>query len=508
MNRKCIDESFMFSQLRYFIMKFIVNSATVIFLVTAQTFAAPILSPERYNLKLLETAPMLFEFHRLTTTSANQKFHYPQRDSTWRMNAVEREKDALLKYESGRVLLATSLVGGIDYRGGKSLGDTIWPGINAGLYMCGYIDSLEFVLDARIYSENHSAERPKSFDGEYIDFQRKESNDGIEYVSYARYRGHMSLNMGFARFDVGRDVMHWGPGYYNNLALNQFSLPFNSMSLDLQVGPLTVVSVYGDLRIYKGNVDEGNKNARNLYGHRYELNFGNLIIGANELQVVYDDNDIWLFVPIIPLFMEKGNYTERTNNGAISFDVNYRLLNIARFYTEFFLDDLQSPVELIENDDVQSKWAWMTGAQVAHDFQFGKNTLELGTVAEYARIEPYVYSHFKSNTAQLAHLEVPLGNQSGPNSQTIDWLVYSRLDNRWMAGLHQRWFWKGTDAGSNLNDPNPPNHANVHKHFLRGAKMQYSLTPILGYEGRFTSFALEWTFVDDEKVYARMGFKW
>ena len=57
--------------------------------------------------------------------------------------------------------------------------------------------------------------------------------------------------------------------YYNNLALNQFSLPFNSMSLDLQVGPLTVISVYGDLRVYKGNVNEGNKNARNLYGHRY-----------------------------------------------------------------------------------------------------------------------------------------------------------------------------------------------------------------------------------------------
>ena len=374
--------------------------------------------------------------------------------------------------------------------------------------MRGYVDSLEFVLDARIYSEGHSSKNPKSFDGEYIDLQSEESNDGIEYTSYARYRGHMSLNMGFARFDVGRDVMHWGPGYYNNLALNQFSLPFNSMSLDLQVGPLTVVSIFGDLRVYKGNVNEENKKARNLYGHRYELNFGNLIVGASELQVVYDDNDIWLFVPIIPLFMEKGNYTESSNNGAISFDINYRLLNFARIYTEFFLDDLQSPVELIQNEDVQSKWAWTIGAQVAHDFDFKAHQLELGTLAEYARVEPYVYTHFKSNTAQLAHLEVPLGNQGGPNSQTIDWLLYSRFDRQWTMGLHQRWFWKGTDTGSDLNDPNPSNHANVHKHFLRGAKMQYSLTPILGYEGRFTSFALEWTFGDDKKVYTRLGFKW
>ena len=91
------------------------------------TLAAPIFSPERYNLKLLETAPMLFEFHRLTTTSANQEYHYPQRDSAWRANATEHEKDALLKYSSSRVFFATSLVGGIDYRGGESLGDTICP---------------------------------------------------------------------------------------------------------------------------------------------------------------------------------------------------------------------------------------------------------------------------------------------------------------------------------------------------------------------------------------------
>ena len=85
--------------------------------------------------------------------------------------------------------------------------------------------------------------------------------------------------------------------------------------------------------------------------------------------MVYDDNDVWLFVPIIPLFMEKGNYTESSNNGALSFDINYRLLNLVRFYTEFFLDDLQSPTELIKNDDVQSKWAWMIGAQVASVLQ-------------------------------------------------------------------------------------------------------------------------------------------
>ena len=109
-----------------------------VFLLGIENFAAPILSPERYNLKLLETAPMLFEFHRLTTTDVKQEFHYPQRDSAWRLKAVEREKSALLKYGSNRAFLATSLVGGLDYRGGESLGDTIWPGIDGGLWRSLY----------------------------------------------------------------------------------------------------------------------------------------------------------------------------------------------------------------------------------------------------------------------------------------------------------------------------------------------------------------------------------
>ena len=117
----------------------------------------------------------------------------------------------------------------------------------------------------------------------------------------------------------------------------------------------------------------------------------------------------------------------------------------------FFLDDLQSPTELIQNDNVQSKWAWMAGLQLARNFDFRAHLFEVGTLAEYARVEPYVYTHFKSNSAQIAHLEVPLGNQGGPNSQTIDWLLYSRVDKQ---------------------------------------------------------FTLEWTFFDDKKVYTRMGFKW
>lgn len=482
--------------------------ACLVLIFAVLVHSSPVKETERYNLKSLNASPMLWEFHRITSSYANQKYMYPQRDSAWRRNAAELEHNALLRYSSDRAFLATSIVGGIDYRGGETLGDTIWPGVDGGLYLRGFVDSLEFVLDARIYAEGHSAVRPQSYDGEYMDFQSGDNNDGLEYLSYARYRGHMALNMGFARLDLGRDVVHWGPGFYNNLTLNQFSLPFNMATLEVVVGPLTVMSLYGDLRIYKGNVTEKNKEARNLYGHRYELNLGDLVFGVSELQVVYDDSNPWLLLPIVPLFMEKGNFTESGNNGSLSFDINYRLLNMVRFYSEFFLDDMQSPISLIENDNVQAKWAWMIGSHFSKNVFLRKHMVEAGSLVEYARVEPYVYSHFKENTAQFAHLEVPLGNQGGPNSQTVDWLAYARVDGRLTLGLRHRWFWKGTDYGSALNDTTPNNHVNVPKKFLFGADMKYSLTPSIGYEGNFFSFVTEWTFFDDRKIYSRLGLKW
>ena len=109
----------------------------------------------------------------------------------------------------------------------------------------------------------------------------------------------------------------------------------------------------------------------------------------------------------------------------------------------------------------------------------------------------------------MAHLGYPLGNQGGPNSRTIDWTLYGRLDGHIFASLRNTWFWKGTDYGSAVNDTTPrQNHMKIHKKFLDGAKMQYSLTPAISYEGQYVSFMGEITFIDDRKAYLRAGFKW
>ena len=196
-------------------------SCVFLFAGVSKSFAAsPVIEPEHSrNLRNLETAPMLFEYHRQTIGNERQYFTYPRRDTTFRKNFFKTEGNALLYFDNvrgpgilgkgfgpsdtvnPRVAIAASIVGGIDYRGGeslgdtilsgqdyrmnrKSVGDTIWPGLDGGIYLRGFVDSVDFVLDARIYNEGHSARClrngksiscPKSYDGEFLEVQREEN---------------------------------------------------------------------------------------------------------------------------------------------------------------------------------------------------------------------------------------------------------------------------------------------------------------------------------------------
>lgn len=496
-------------------MKSIIACLVLAAIAFAETGSSPVISSERTrNLRGLDYAPMLFEYHRQTVDDGRHFFTYPRRDTTFQKDFYKNHKKSMAFFESDsnyshKFAIAVSPVIGIDYKSSSALGDTIWPAIDAGLFIRGFADSLDFDLDARIYSEGHAAKKPKSYDHEVFDVQSKDRGDGgIDYVSFARYRAHFALNYAWARLQLARDVLHWGPGYYNNLSLNQFALPYNMLSLDLTFGPLRIYSVYADLRVTSWSYSKDNLNDRNLYAHRYELALKNFTFGISELQILYNENKPWLFVPVAPLFIEKGNYSERVNNGALAVDMNVQLFKLARIYGEFFLDDMESPYAVYQNRYSNNRWAAMLGFQVAHDFEIKGKELQLGTIAEIARVEPYTYCHYDTAQAQIAHLGLPLGNPNGPNSLAIDWTVYSRLfwnsSMKFFFGLHNKWLWKGIDYGSKIEDP----YKTVEKKFIDKAPLQYTITPSISYSGRNASFEMELTFGKIRAYFLRTTFYW
>ena len=500
--------------------------------------ASPVIGAEHTrNLRQLDYAPMLLEYHAQTVGEGRQFFTYPRRNPNFREEFQYDRAKAMISFGSDpgaaqtrtdsrqhTFAIAASPILGIDYRGGEAMNDTIWPAFDGGLYLRGYADSLDFDLDARIYAESHSAgstdgdkRKPKSFDGEVFDVQNEERG-GVDYVSYARYRAHLGFNYAFARVQLARDVLHWGPGYYNNLAMNQFALPYNMVTLDVVFGPLRIFSAYADLRVNSWSYSKDNLNDRNMYAHRYEVALGNLTLGMSELQILYNENKPWLFTPVVPLFIEKGNYTERVNNGALAFDANYRLFKMLRLYGEFFLDDMESPYAVYENKYSNNRWAGMLGMQFAHDTYVAQRPLQVGSIAEIARVEPYTYCHYDTASAQMAHLGAPLGNPNGPNSLAVDWTLYAQFratpltatratpqnGGTVFLGLHNKWLWKGEDYGSSLNDP----YKTVEKRFIHGAPLTYTIAPSFSYQGRYAAFMGEFTFGDAAGVYLRTTLMW
>lgn len=481
--------------------------------------AAPVVGAERTrNLRQLDYAPLFMEYHGLTVGDSRQFFTYPRRNTRFIQDFKKTEGNALVYYadslgsgsEAHRFAIAASPLLGLDYRGGESLGDTIWPGIDGGLYLRGYADSIDFDLDARIYTESHSAKKAQSYDGEIFDVQTEEGNAGADYISFSRYRAHLGFNYAFIRLQLARDVLHWGPGFYNNLTLNQFALPYNMLTLDFAFGPLHIFSAYADLRVSRWGWSPQNLNDRNMYAHRYELSLidGNLTLGLSEIQLLYNENKPWLFVPVVPLFIEKGNYSELSNNGAISFDINYRLINAIRVYGEFFLDDMESPMALYENKYSNNRWAAMLGIHAAYDFIIGKRIIKAGSIAEVARVEPYTYCHFDTEKAQMAHLGNPIGNPNGPNSLSVDWTLYGAypIDGTHLIffSFHNQWLWKGSDYGSDIDDSYPSlSEKPRQKRFIHNAAMHYNATPSISYRGRYVSFTGEFTLGNDPAVYLR-----
>lgn len=337
-----------------------------------------------------------------------------------------------------------------------------------------------------------------------------------------QFNGHIGFKLDWIQIKAAHDKVHLGPGVYNNLILNKSSFPYDMVSMNLDLGPLHVYSMYGSLRVapwgWKApmNIPEPAREQliksmngdRDLFGHRYELRLTNWTFGINEATILHNNLKPWLFVPTVPLFMEKGNFSEDTNNGEISFDAEYRFLGIGRVYTEFLLDDMESPISLIKNDNAEAKWGWMAGFQLDKDFYVMGRKLWAGTIAEYSRVEPYVYTHFIANTAQAAHAMRPLGNPNGPNSQVIDWSIYAQFDKRFRAVLHNSWLWKGVDVGSQLNDVTPYDHLKHSKSFLKGAKMQYTLAPYLNYMVDHVSYQLGFKFFGEKECFGNVVVWW
>jgi hypothetical protein len=114
----------------------------------------------------------------------------------------------------------------------------------------------------------------------------------------------------------------------------------------------------------------------------------------------------------------------------MSFDIDLRWPENFRWYLEFFLDDMLSPLELFSND-WGNKWATTIGGEyyntlLNHDFSINM---------EYSHVEPWVYTHFYGGSHRYTHFDQSLGSPLGPNSQSFVFSIQTQINRYHKVGL-------------------------------------------------------------------------
>jgi len=218
-------------------------------------------------------------------------------------------------------------------------------------------------------------------------------------ISYLKYRAPW--------FDitVGRQNITWGPGRRSGVTFSSNNPPMDVIRLDVRYDKLSYSGFIGDIRGTGGN--------KKIAAHRLDLiPITGLRIGAGET-VVYNRSkfEILYSLPLMPFHIAEHHLGDRDNN-SVNFDITYDGLTSTRIYAEFFIDDyklLKNPFKHWGN-----KWAFLSGVLFTKPLNLKNSLLKI----EYARIEPYVYTHVRPGN-EYFNYDRPMGHWAGPDSDEL-----------------------------------------------------------------------------------------
>lgn len=165
------------------------------------------------------------------------------------------------------------------------------------------------------------------------------------------------------------------------------------------------------------------------YSPSDELNFS---LGES---IIYSDSFDPVF--LIPILVYKAvEYQYRDNDNAQIFGgMRYSIRSLGYLYADFFIDDINTnKLFSAQNDNV------LAGTLGAHFADCFVNNLDI--VAEYTRINPWVYTH-KYESATYTSNSYVLGHWLGQNSE----LFYLSAEYRWIRSLWMKLSFQHIEKG-------------------------------------------------------------
>jgi len=246
---------------------------------------------------------------------------------------------------------------------------------------------------------------------------------------------------------LGKNSILWGTGYDGVIGLSGVNPSFDFIKLPLKFWKIKYVNILG---FPLDDIPVGSKSeivSKYLSAHRIELQpFSGVCIGWQEAYIYYEKLYPQLINPVMPYGMAHV-YMGDVGNYATEGDIEFCALPNTKLYASLFLDDLhylENPFTYAGN-----KWAALGGILIVDPFRLEN----LDFRAEYARIEPWAYTHAgitnePSVPTSYKNSDSLLGHWIGANADDMFFEINRWLSRDLQIALSYRRIRKGEIGGS------------------------------------------------------------
>lgn len=224
------------------------------------------------------------------------------------------------------------------------------------------------------------------------------------------------------RLRLGRASLKWGPGE-ESMILNDRQ-GFDMIDL---AGDWTLLGKSIHWEQFWADLNDRAGSQRRLFGHRYEVSFGQLTLGGAETVVLSGDYSSDFYAPFIPYYMIQ-HYVLNNKNGkntdsniVVQFDFDWKQDDGSRFYGAAMIDDAPTTPP---NESVPGR----VGLQLG----FAKPELlgHWGLRGEYTGITRYTYTYLVE-AGDYTGPDLLIGNPLGPDAERWRLECFRPLNEEW-----------------------------------------------------------------------------
>ncbi len=245
---------------------------------------------------------------------------------------------------------------------------------------------------------------------------------------YARYQD------GIVSAQIGRERVLWGTSYDQHMTLSENIRTFDFLRTDIQYKSFKYTFLHawllGKEKTFLPFVLPSDSAAvfyepvvadKYFASHRIEFSFPHVLdVGAQEMVVYSNRSPDLAFINPITAIESAQRAREERDNVMWLFDVQTHFIQNIEFQLTLFFDDLH--LNEFFDDKWYNRYAYQAGVFYANPFGIPNTNL----IAEYTRIEPWVFAHNRSRENDYGSGGEVLGPRIGPNADS--WFLRADYD--------------------------------------------------------------------------------